>query len=84
MAVADAAVHSIAVYNVSHGARQAEFGSYGSGPGQFNYPRKLCFSPRTGNILVADSDNQRVQVCIGAPSAPFDVFISSCFSLCRK
>jgi len=40
----------------------AKFGSQGSGPGQFYYPRGITFRPfGDGEILVSDSWNHRVQ-----------------------
>lgn len=56
--------NTISVFRLPDGAFQNEFGGAGSAPGQFNRPRKICFSPvRNGNILVADFANNRVQVC---------------------
>jgi DNA-binding beta-propeller fold protein YncE len=40
----------------------AFFGSQGSDPGQFNGPRQIAAEPGTGNLLVTDSGNGRVQV----------------------
>jgi hypothetical protein len=39
----------------------AAYGSYGSGPGQFNNPQGLAVDDN-GNIVVADSGNNRLQV----------------------
>ncbi len=38
-----------------------QWGSEGSGDGQFNFPRAIAIGP-DGNVYVADSDNHRVQV----------------------
>jgi DNA-binding beta-propeller fold protein YncE len=42
------------------GTFQYEFGSFGSSPGQFNHPGNIA-PDSSGNILVADSDNNRVE-----------------------
>ena len=46
-----------------------EFGSAGSGVGEFNNPSGLAFDPDSGSLYVADTGNHRVQVF----SAHFDV-----------
>jgi DNA-binding beta-propeller fold protein YncE len=66
------------------------FGASGSGNGEFNTPAHVAIEPGTGNILVADSGNDRVQVFApdagaigtylttidtGAGSAPFGIAI---------
>ena len=38
------------------------FGSYGEAEGQFRYPYDIAIDNRTGNIAVADNDNNRVQL----------------------
>ncbi len=38
------------------------FGSQGTEPGQFAAPRQIAIEPTTGNLLVTDSGNGRVQV----------------------
>jgi DNA-binding beta-propeller fold protein YncE len=38
----------------------AHWGSYGTGPGEFNYPRSLTVDAR-GDIFVSDSYNHRIQ-----------------------
>ena len=38
------------------------FGSYGEGLGQFDYPIDIAIDENTGNIAVADSGNDRVQL----------------------
>ena len=42
----------------------SEFGSYGSGDGQFNYPNGLCFNSK-GLLYVVDCNNHRIQVFRG-------------------
>jgi hypothetical protein len=39
----------------------SSYGSYGSGPGQFNDPQGLAVDPR-GRVIVADTKNDRLQV----------------------
>ena len=39
-----------------------KFGSLGSGDGQFNLPLGVTVDPSSGNILVADRNNNRIQV----------------------
>ena len=41
------------------------FGSAGSGEGQFESPKDVTVDPTTGNIVVADTDNERIQVFLG-------------------
>lgn len=64
MAVSNDSTHSISVYRLPAGDLSHEFGEQGNGPGQFCSPQKLCYSPRTGNLLIADAGNHRVQVCV--------------------
>ncbi len=44
-----------------------EFGSFGSGEGQFNSPTGLAIDPSNGRLYVADTGNHRVQIL----STPF-------------
>lgn len=64
-AVADSANHRIQVFTFdpTNGAVtfERQFGSYGSGAGQFNNPRDVAIGP-LGRFYVADKDNHRVQV----------------------
>lgn len=62
MAISGSNMHKIALYDLPDGVFRTELGSYGSGPGQFNEPSKICFSPMTCNLLIADRNNRRVQV----------------------
>ena len=52
--------HTLSVYSLPDGEYLRTFGSHGAGKGQFKYPAKLCFSV-TGNVLVAEYENKRVQ-----------------------
>jgi hypothetical protein len=40
----------------------AFFGAQGTGPGQFSAPGQIAVEPGTGNLLVTDTGNERVQV----------------------
>jgi len=50
----------ITVYSTEDGSELTAFGGRGSASGQFNYPEKMCTSPRN-TLLVAEFDNNRVQ-----------------------
>ena len=52
-------VDSVSVHS-SNGTKLRSFGTRGSGPGQFQYPRGVAVDDE-GNILVADRDNYRIQ-----------------------
>ena len=52
--------HRIAIFTLE-GQLIRTIGSRGSGPGQFNYPSAVAFSP-DGDMYVADQNNQRIQV----------------------
>ena len=41
---------------------RSQFGVFGGGAGQFNGPAGVAIDPVSGNIVVADSDNHRLQV----------------------
>ena len=47
------------------------FGAPGAGDGQFDTPRRIAVEPGTGNILVSDSANNRVQVFAPGPTPTF-------------
>ena len=53
--------HAMSVYAMPDMTLLTTFGARGAGPGQFSTPAKLCFSPLTGNVLVAELGNKRVQ-----------------------
>jgi hypothetical protein len=58
--VADSQRHCIVVLDL-RGAFLREFGSRGTGPGQFNFPSHISCD-QDGNLLVTDSLNSRVQI----------------------
>ena len=39
-------------------------GEYGSNDGQFRHPASVVIAGAGGDIVVADKDNSRVQVCV--------------------
>ena len=43
-----------------NGEKTLSFGSFGSGPGQFEHPRGVTITNK-GNILVVDRNNNRIQ-----------------------
>ena len=59
--VADVASHQIDVFSATDGQQVGAFGRVGSDPGTFYYPVGLA-NDATGNILVSDMMNARVQV----------------------
>ena len=61
--IVDAVGHNIKVFDVSEGEPSLlfEFGDFGVGDGQFNFPNDICLD-LTGRIYVADRENNRVQV----------------------
>lgn len=63
--------HCVTLYSLPSGIFLRSVGVYGKAAGQFRGPEKLCFSPTTGNLLVADGWNQRVQVCVVFPTVSF-------------
>jgi len=58
----------------SEGTPLAQWGTYGSAPGQFAYPRGVAVT-NSGEVYVADTNNQRIQVlsALGTPVAAYDV-----------
>ncbi len=68
--VADAGAHRILGFNNS-GEVVVEFGSHGTGPGQFNVPSHLACTGDT--LVVADSLNFRVQR-LGLDGKPINMF----------
>jgi DNA-binding beta-propeller fold protein YncE len=59
--VSQAGSHRMARYT-SQGQLIGEWGSAGSGPGEFNQPFGVSVDPRTGHVYVVDTGNARVQV----------------------
>ena len=55
------------VMDLLTGKVRTTFGSYGTGPGQFNEPSGVTVD-QCGNVLVADSRNNRVQVLVNISS----------------
>ncbi|WP_341301991.1 cadherin-like beta sandwich domain-containing protein [Lysinibacillus sp. FSL H8-0500] len=64
--VADAGNHSIKKFT-SNGEYLTEWGGFGTGNGQFNYPTDLAMDS-AGNIYVTDTRNKRVQKMTPLPS----------------
>ena len=60
IAVSELKDHVVKKYSLQ-GDYLSKFGSHGSGDGQFNRPRGLCFNSK-GLLYVVDIDNCRVQV----------------------
>ena len=58
-------IYAVVDHNVikfsSDGTILLEFGSLGSGDGQFDFPRGIAVDS-SGNIYVTDTDNHRVQI----------------------
>ncbi len=59
--VTDSKAHRVVVFDLATGEIASAFGSRGTGPGEFNFPSALCFSPE-GDLFVVDQMNSRVQV----------------------
>lgn len=47
-------------HGASNGLFVSQWGSIGSGPGQFNNPRRVAVDP-SGNVFVADFGNDRIE-----------------------
>lgn len=84
MVISNVEVHVVSVYGLPDGVWKAEFGGEGSGPAQFKRPFKLCFSTLSGNILVTDAGNRRVQVCSLWHVLCLLSFPSVCLLPCRR
>lgn len=54
-------VHRVRVFNPVDGTHLFDFGSRGSGPGEFNFPYDLAVG-KAGNLYVVDSANFRIQI----------------------
>lgn len=57
--VSDGLAHCVKAYR--DGVLATQLGSYGSGPGQFNFPAGIWASPE-GILFVVDQNNDRIQV----------------------
>src|SRR5690349_4207001 len=53
---------------------EGQFSSQGAGAGEMEHPRRLAVESSTGNVLVVDRDNDRVQVF--APSGDSATFLT--------
>jgi DNA-binding beta-propeller fold protein YncE len=60
--VSELGAHRISVFKRRDGALLRRFGSQGSGDGQLDVPRGLCFMPGHRHVAVADQYNNRVSV----------------------
>jgi DNA-binding beta-propeller fold protein YncE len=60
--VSERDAHRISVFSRGGAALLRRFGSHGSGEGQLNWPRGLCFMSGHRHIAVADCYNDRVSV----------------------
>ena len=58
--ITDSVRHCVVVLDLQ-GKFVREFGSRGTGPGQFNFPSHICCDNQ-GNLLITDSMNSRVQI----------------------
>ena len=54
-------IHRIRVFNPINGTHLFDFGSRGTGPGEFNFPYDLAVG-KAGNLFVVDSANFRIQI----------------------
>lgn len=61
IAVSDCDNHRIQIFTFPDGKFHSKFGTRGTAPGGLNKPIGLAFDP-CGNILLVDSENDRVQV----------------------
>jgi DNA-binding beta-propeller fold protein YncE len=53
--------HTVRVYS-SSGAFIGSLGTYGSGPGQFQFPVGICYDDEQSLLYIADHENHRVQI----------------------
>jgi DNA-binding beta-propeller fold protein YncE len=59
--VVDSGNARIEIFN-SAGTFLSQFGSFGTGDGQFDHPLGVAVDPTSRNIVVVDTDNHRVQI----------------------
>ena len=69
IAVSEWACHRISVLSWADGSVRARFGSFGSQPGHFRYPRGVRLLANGSEVVVADCDNHRL--CVFALSGEF-------------
>ena len=62
MAFLDKWSHSLVIYSYPEMTFLRTIGGHGGAPGKFNSPQGLDVDDETGNIFVADTGNDRVQV----------------------
>jgi len=55
-------VHNTVTHSVTFGGTGPGVGGVGTGPGQFNTPTGIAFSPDSSRILVSDMANNRLQL----------------------
>lgn len=60
--VTDSSAHAVKVFDLSTRGFLYQFGSQGSGPGQFDYPTGIAYDPLSGTVIVGDFMNRRLQV----------------------
>lgn len=58
----DMANHRVRVLSAIDGAELRTWGGRGSNPGRFNFPVGIAVAPSSGEIVVVDCGNRRVQV----------------------
>lgn len=59
--VADSGGHRIVTFDATTGEKKQTFGKQGVGPGEFNFPSALTFTPE-GQLVVVDQMNARIQI----------------------
>lgn len=59
--VVDVLAHLVDLYSPT-GALLVEFGSNGTGPGQFNFPNDIAIDGASGRLFLTDQNNNQVQV----------------------
>jgi hypothetical protein len=69
IAVSEWACHRISVLSWADGSVRARFGSFGSQPGHFRYPRGVRLLANGSEVVVADCDNHRL--CVFTLSGEF-------------
>ncbi len=69
------ACHRISVLSWADGIVRAQFGSYGSGPGQLKYPHGLRLLADGSGVVVVDNNNHRL--CVFTLSGEFVAAVGS-------